>query len=342
MNKTPGKLRSFFQKSAVKVVLSIVLFVLFTGVITYAVAFPYDKIFSTKNNFELVVLGASESMWGADTKVLKADTGMETCILASERCDFQGRIEMLKAAIQQSSLDLVVLEVSNTAFAADLDPIKERYFTKVSGLRNKLGTVARQFSFWDDEYDILFAETLNSGLMAWGAKLDGTYQEQFDLHGYEPQPARELPDSAEDMGHMKDFMSTDLNYDYTRLDDIREIVQMCRDNGKDIIIVTFPVSSQSNWMFSGWDHFRDLMTDLTDILDVPYYDFNLLENKYDYLPDEGCFRDIEHLSTEGAEVFGHMLAELINAHRNGTEYGYRFYDTYEEAKEHNYYQQFVA
>jgi len=324
----------------VRVILSCLLFILFTGIITAVVYRPYGQIYSNSNQFELIVLGASEPLWGANPQILTDETGMKTCILASERCDYAGKYEMLHSAIQQDSLEMVLLDVSNTSLVKDFDPLKELYFTKVSGLFNKLGTAFRRFSFWEDEYDTIFAETLNSGIKSWGSVLNGSYDEIFQRHGYEPQYAATLTDAPEDIAAMRDFTDTDLDYDLTALDEIRKMAALCRSHNVEMIIVTFPVSAQSNWLFSGWDSFRGIMTSLAEELQVPYYDFNLLIDRYDYFPDATCFRDIEHLNSEGADRFSKMLAELVNCQKEGTAYPYGFYDSYLEAKDHSYYAQF--
>ncbi|MBQ9032210.1 MAG: hypothetical protein IJ106_12265 [Parasporobacterium sp.] len=332
--------KGVFSRTWVRVAAAVILFVVFVLAIAAIVFRPYGRIYSAGNQFDLVVLGASESMWGADSEVLTRDTGMNTCILASERCDYAGKYEMLKAFLAKDVPDLVILDASNTSLVRDNDTLKEVYLTKVNGLFAKIGTTFRRFSFWEDEYDTAFAEVLNSGVKSWGTVFDGTYEEIFRRHGYEPQYYSTLTEDPKDIAAIRDIWETDLDFDDAAPEMIREIIRLCKEYGVDLMIITFPVSAQSNWTFSGWDKFHGVMTGLAEETDVPYYDFNLLENRSDYYPDATCFRDFEHLNADGAAVFSAMVAELVNCRKAGTPYPYRFYDSYEEAKEHSYYAQF--
>lgn len=334
------KIKSLFQKTYMKVIVSIVLFFVFVLAITFGLFFPYSRIYSNDNEFGVVVLGASESAWGINAEVIEEETGEKTCILASLLCDYDGRYELLKGAIEMDSLDLVVLDASNTSLAIKWEMLDQLYFTKINGIGHKLDAL-KNFSFWNDQYDLVYGEMLNSGLTTWTQILNGTYPEVFERHGYEPQEHAELPFTKEEAGSMHYSMPSDQDYDYTRLEYIRKIVELCREHDTEIIVVTYPVTAMSNWIYTGWDHFHNTMTELTEIIDVPYYDFNLLVDRYDYLPDDICYRDIEHFCAEGADRFSVMLSQLINAHLNDTEVPFQFYDSYEEAQEYSYYRQFM-
>lgn len=336
-DKTEKTNIAFFKKTPVKVVISCLLFLCFAFLITFILHFPYARIYSDANQFQFVVIGASESLWGVNAELITEETGMKTCIYSSVLCDYPGKYELLKSVIGQDSVDLVVLDVSNSSLSIKEETQKEYYFIKVNGLLHKFDTLFRRFSFWDDEYDAAYSQILESGMEAWTAIFQGEYDALFNRHGYYPQTVGQLPYTVEETRTMKDSMEPDLSFDYTRLQGIKEIVELCKEYGKDIIVLTYPVAAQSNFIFSNWDRFHNVMTELTDALEVTYYDFNLLVDRWDYLPDEECFRDIEHLNSYGADIFSGMIADVVNCWKDGSAIPYEFYDSYAEAKEHSYY-----
>ena len=337
-----NRIRTFFQHSAVKVISAVVLFAVFVFLITFVVFKPYERIFSNKNEFELTVLGSSLANWGTDSRVLTEETGLKTSVLAAESCDYDGRLEMLRSAITQKSLKEVIVEISCGSLWTGATPAyKELYFNKISGWTNKLRAAFRQLSLWKDEYDTVFAQLLNNGIQAWEAIFDGTYEDQFERHGFEPKDDKRFTDTPETVASM-DLGPIYQDYDYTRLARLRDMILLCQENGVDIVLVTYPATTASTWVFSQWDTFHTLMTEFSRTMGVPYYDFNLMVDKYDYLPDYECYLDIEHLTPNGAATFSKILGDIVNARRNGTELPYSFYNTFEEAREYNYYRQFVS
>ena len=337
--------KGFFHKTGVKVISSVVLFIVFAGLITAAVSYPFERIYSTDNEFEVLILGASRPQAGISPEVLTRRTGEKTYLLSTVACSMEGRYEMLKAAIKQDSLKLVLLDISEGVLTGATDEIfnidmKALYFTRIDGALNKLKTMFAKFSLWDDEYDQLYAAVLNDGITAWQAITDGSYNYLYGRHGFKCNHNNFSASTAylNDYNASYNMQELDMEVLDNKVSDLIDIIQLCREHNVQIALVTCPMSELGLWITRNYDEFYAYMVRLCESLGISYYDFNLLKNRQDYLTDTLHYSDIEHLDAVGSGVFSNMLSELINSILAGEPCPFEFYRSYGEAKSHSSYQ----
>ncbi len=325
---------SFMRNSKIKLLFSVVLFLVFVGLITWAVAYPFDRIFSKNNNFDVLVVGASETQWGIDPEIIEQETGLKAVLLATSGSSIEQRYTMLESHIRDKSLKLVILEVSKFSLTSDMDDkdIEQRvlYFSRVDGLWNKLTAAVREFSFEDDEYDRLYAEILYEGIKSWDSIFNGTYNEVIARRGYDPQNSYSqlLTEEEARATYREGWLSTDPNKENAEA--LCNLINLCKENNVPVIMITMPLSEHYLWQYGGWDTARENILELLEGQDITYYDFNLMKERQKYLSDEVSYRDMEHLGDEGAKSFSKVLSKTITAYLNG-ENGWEFYDWYGEA-----------
>ena len=325
-----------FKRTGIKLACAVVLFFVFVILITAVISYPFDRIYSNSNQFNIVFLGASETEWGINPVVIDAVTGKKSCLLATSGCTFDGRYEMLKSAIQQESLELVVIDTaifSLTKVMSNFDLDKRvLYYSRISGLFNRISTAFRKFSFWDDEFDQLYAETLYEGINAWQWIFDGEYEFRYILRGYDPQGCTSQLLTAEEALRTRDREHIKTKFRDENIERLTDIINLCREYEVPCMLVTIPLSEKYLWQYEGWDEFHDLITEYAKEQDVLYYDFNLLTTRQKYLQDDVSFRDIEHLCDAGVNMFSRVLGMTINAFYEEKKLPLEFYDSYEEAK----------
>ncbi len=325
---------SFMHNSRIKLIISVMLFLIFVGLITWVVVYPFNRIFSKNNNFDVLVVGASETQWGIDPEVIEAETGFKTALLATSGSSIAQRYAMLESHINDKSLKLVILEVSKFSLTSDMSDktIEKRvlYFSRIDGIWNKLTAAIREFSFVDDEYDQLYAEMLYEGINSWNCIFNGTYDEAEAERGYEPQnnDSQLLTEEEARATYREGWLSTDPFEE--NVEALYNLISLCNRNDVPVIMITMPLSEHYLWQYGGWDTARENILNLLEGQNITYYDFNLMKERQKYLNDETSYRDMEHLCDEGAKSFSKVLSKTITAYLND-ESGWEFYDWYGEA-----------
>ena len=336
-------IKIFFRKTPVKVISSVVLFLVFAGIFSWLIIYPYEQIYAVSNNYDTVFLGASESEWGINPIIIDELTGSNSYLLACSGCTLEGRLEMLKSAVKQDSLKTVFVEISYSALNKKMSKfiLEKRilYFSRIGDFESRLDCCFRNFSFWDDEHDRVYAEMIYEGLGAWEAILLNKEESPYLNKGYDAQENYLESWSAKDIAKKYNTDPVSAKYRSANITAVKNIIELCLAHDIDVVVITMPLSEQELWIYENMDLFREKMLEILSDYDIPYYDFNLLKNRQDYLSDEYSYRDSEHLCDVGAKSMSKILSEIINDRKNGEEIPFAFYDSYEEAKTHSVYAQ---
>lgn len=336
---------SFFKKTPVKVICSIFLFLVFVGIISFVLYRPFGKIYANSNNYETVVIGASHASCGTVPEIVDEKAETHSCIYASSASRIPDRFEMFLSSSKSKSVKTVVLETSYSILERAPDSYnfdkKILYFPRLSGLASKIDSAGRNFSFWEDQYDPLYAELIFEGLGAWEYILNGTYDDYSNLRGHEVHGNYDQSLDASDAVRLHNSEPWGDGIIAENLSIVKEMARICEEKDIKLIIVTFPITEAALWQYYGWDDYHDTLFDFCSDNHIPYYDMNLLKNRCDYFQDENTFRDWEHLSENGAETMSEMLAEIINAETKGRPSKLEFYDSCEEALKNSSYSKYI-
>lgn len=92
---------------------------------------------------------------------------------------------------------------------------------------------------------------------------------------------------------------------------VDKIINLCKENGVEITLVTTPVSGYVLSRWSGWyDGYHDMVKEIARKNNVDYWDFTLVKDGY-FKPEAGLFSDSTHLNMYGARQFSTLFARVV-------------------------------
>lgn len=333
------KTSKFFNNTKVKTISAILLFLIFVTVFTIILYRPFGKVYSNENNYDMAFIGASQIRAGIDTRQIDKLLGTNSCDYSVAGCMSEGKYSMAKAALEMSNLKTIVFDMSYFSITKTYDEYifdeKLLYFPLISGINNKFDTAMRDFSFWDDEYDQLYAVLIHEGTDAWKKVISGKYDTYLERKGYAPQKVVNVQiKDKRDILKYHDSVQLKADFPSYNLEVLGKAVDMCREKGVRVVVITMPVSQKFLWIGKGWDAYQEAMCDFAKEHDIEYYNFNLMKGYSDHFTDTESFLDVEHMSKKGAKEFTKILAKVLKTSGNSNKSGIKFYDTYAEAKQH--------
>lgn len=332
----------FFKKTPVKVISAIVLFFVFTGLISVAITHPFQTIYARGNHYTTLFVGASETKWGVDPNIIDELTGSNSYVLATASATIEAKHEMLKSAIDQQNLDTAVIEISYFSLCRNMSTLemdkKVLYYARVAGFKNQFDLASRKFSFWEDEYDQLYAEELFEGMNAWKHIVKGDYPRYKTLRGYHEETyIKDHSLTKKQAKKLKNSEQWGRSFQEENIEELLEMIKLCKENGVRPIIITLPLPQSIIWKTDGWDAFTDKMAELSSNYEFDYYDFNLLKNISKYFHDDKSWFDDEHMNINGSKVFSKILGKELKALNDGSPRAYKYYKSYAQAKKHSIY-----
>lgn len=100
-----------------------------------------------------------------------------------------------------------------------------------------------------------------------------------------------------------------------QLEYINEFVELCKENGSEVVFVTAPIANVSMEFIKNYDVIHSFMAEFAESLGIKYLDFNIV-NKEEKLLELNQFRDDAHLNDSGVKTVNKYY---INWLRNNTE-----------------------
>lgn len=93
---------------------------------------------------------------------------------------------------------------------------------------------------------------------------------------------------------------------------IKRIVRYCKAHNVEISFFVAPEPEVTIVGKCNYQEYYSYVKDLADSLAVDYFDFNLCKDLFLDRNDESLFKDIDHLNSNGAEVFSSILSDICN------------------------------
>ena len=104
--------------------------------------------------------------------------------------------------------------------------------------------------------------------------------------------------------------------DETQVGYLRQFVELCRQNGSDVVFVTAPIANVSMDYINNYDEIHNAVAEISEGLGVKYLDFNVVNRDEKLLKLEN-FRDDAHLNDSGVKI---VDSYYVNWLMNNTEY----------------------
>lgn len=285
--------------------------------------------------FDTLVSGASQGLRAIDPRVLDKELGCSSYVLGAPLQTMYGRYLFLERELERNPVKTVFIELSYDAVARAYEEHGNEGSIYQLGRSDSLVQWLDYFFHQVPPKDWvgLLYDAMTRGVTSWKRMLwEGPYTpEQYETHGFltglesVPMPSEEL--YGQDY-HKEQLPTAPQEENLEYLD---KCIELCRDKGIEVVLITTPVSEYMLWSNDGFDDILQVHREISEKWDVPLLDFNLKRDKLDRYPEETSYCDQHHLCEESAREFSKDLAETVKLLRAGEDTGALFYGSYEEA-----------
>ena len=321
-------------KSIFKVIAALLLFILFTIIFTLLIISPILKKGSIYNSIgernelagtiDCLYTGASGCNWGINPKVVDEITGYNSFNLSAPSATVYGMRAMTEQEIECNPVHTVILEVSGDTLSRNYDEEAssgEGYtLIQLRGLAAKLDYARNNISFFDNEYEQVYLNLLQTAFAEWK---NGAFEDTPMYRGYRMMESNDI---CEDIREASDE-GTEYREAF-REDNVNGLVSFInylKEKNIRVIVIVMPEPISRLAYTEGLDEFNDALSRICEDCDCEYYNFDLYRDRDEYIKDTDGYFDNGHLSEKGAEGFGIMLGNTI-VNPSSSE----FYDSYDE------------
>ncbi|MCD8036072.1 MAG: hypothetical protein LUE88_01630, partial [Clostridiales bacterium] len=278
----------------------------------------YDEFYALEENtVDMVFMGSSHSYCTFDPENFDSVMGTLSWQLGTPQQHYDTSLYALNEVYKTQSPKLVVLEIywdmlddefemqqANSFFEVVSEEVKADYIKNVFPLSEKVKYTLLPIRYQEDyfAYETDKLESLAQEKL-------GVYIETAETNGVEYYLAKGytycdtvIPDSElDETNQFKGLDGSSWETDETQIDYIRQFVELCRENGSEVVFVTAPIANVSMDYIEGYDHIHDEMAKIANDLGVKYLDFNIV-NEEENLLELINFRDDAHLNDSGVKI----------------------------------------
>lgn len=286
---------------------------------------------------DFFVCGASHAMRGFRPDILDQELGINSYNLSCSRQTMQGRYELLNLELNRNPAKTVVLELSYDSMTRNRDeegPEGDMY------MLGKLGGFMPRIKYFfsairPKEYGRMYYNYIDNGVNCIKKIIHGTWTNKNTKleKGYAAykRDDDELNQDLKKIYHTRSFEETvyEPNVEY-----LNKIIALCKEKNVQLILVTTPLSKVTVCRYGNLDTFKEWYENVANENGLQYYDFNLIRDKEEKLPDSSAFSDKFHLGNKGAGTFTKMFTDVLNKEAAGEDTSALFYGSYSELESH--------
>lgn len=294
---------------------------------------------------DFIICGASHAIRALDPRILDTELGVSSYNLSGSLMTIQGRYELLKKELSRNHVKTVILELSWDAMVR----------TKHSGFEGnyyvlaRLDSISERVSFFFHsilpvDYGQVYYHAINDGIGALKrlAKITAVNKEErFDRKGYYPwtDGPTDLALSEEEQIRTYNTRLINTNIEEYSLNYLNSIIDLCKGNDVDVIIIATPISNRMICQTANLDFFREYYQQLADENGFVFIDFSLLKDRDAVLDDHTSYWNDSHLTDDGAESFSYKFSSIMKMLFNGEDISELFYPSYAAMKADKSYSQ---
>lgn len=284
-------------------------------------------------SLDYLICGASHAMRGFKPDVLDEEFGVNSYNMACSRMAMQGRYELLQLEMNRNPVKTLVVELSYDSLTRNRDTEGPEGDIYMYGKYDTFLPRAEYFfkSARPHEYGRLYYNYIDNGIDCLKKLIHGTWtDENTKLYkGYAPFK-RENENLYRNYKKIYNTQAFDEEIYDDNIMYLQKIIDMCKERDIRVIMTTMPLSRVSVCRYSNLDVFREWYVDIAEQNGIEFYDFNLLKNRNELLPDDSAFADKFHLSNTGAQTFSETFTEIIKKVDSGEDVSDLFYNSYVE------------
>lgn len=339
-----------------KAFISTLCFILLFAVISAVVIIPYwnsdaDYFQDAQLREELsgqitcFALGASHALTAFDPMIM--DEKLDCCSynLSGSMMTLDGKYHLLKKELARNPVDTVFLEVSfdtlNRREDQEFAIGDEVTISRLDSTSERLSYLTDYVSV--DDYLNLYSRHFITSLSHFGSFYKSGFTGGVDKEkrGYTPSESSDLTLSPESAINGLDTQKIAANYSSESVEKLNRLVELCKSYDIRLIFVVTPLSDSLLWKSSDMDSFYTWLSNYCKDIGCELYDLNLIRDRYSLFNDSTSFKDLDHLSNTGAEIFTSVLCDICNLAKQGHSVSDRFYRSYEALKADSPYMKYM-
>lgn len=280
-----------------------------------------------------IISGASHGLRAFKPSIIDQELDVNCYNLSGAGMTMKGRYELLSIELERNPIETVVIELSYNSMTRnrkDEGPEGDLYVLgRFNSFSKRVGFFAK--AFYPSEYGQVYYDTINRGVTSLKNLVTGNYTTELSefYKGYfpTPKPDTKLDDNYSEIHNTREY---ETEIDDESVQYLDKIIALCKQHGTRIILVTTPLSELVTCKCSNLDVFYNWYKEYAYENELEFYDFNLLKEKQDMLPDELAYYDAGHLNDTGADIFGMEYCRIMRMVDAGEDISDLFYGSYDE------------
>ena len=286
---------------------------------------------SLAGTLDALIIGSSHGWYGISTQILDEESGVCSYNLSGGVMPVQAKLTLLEKELKRNPVKTVLIEITCDSMrrdsGADFAEGDEAFIARLDTWGERLDYL-RGLS--PNDWVNVYSRALLRGFQCWLQLLKGGGGKSL-VKGYYPHEANDISIPAGQIaGACQSERYSLEGYLQENMDGYSDLIALCRQYGAEPVVLVAPVSDRMNWTMAGLQDFHDWLSAFCAERDCPFYDFNLLIDRYALLNDRQSFLDAGHLSQTGAEAFTGKLAAVLSKAAAGESTEGCFYADYDQ------------
>lgn len=308
----------------------------------------YDARIRRENagSYDFIFIGDSDGLTAFDSELFDKKTGLKSMNLSGTDITQGSEYYLLKKEIKRNPIKTVYLQISYDTFVKDPDVSLAEGDARTF---QRLDTAGERMEFLIKNVRVDDWLNIYSRLMAGGISF---YKEAIKNRGiltYQPPEKNKLPNGSESRIALSEkeakelYNSTSINLEFREdhKKELKQIINLCKQNGVEIVFVAVPVADAWLWQLDNLDEFEKKAKTFFDENGVEFYDFNLLKNRNELVFENTYFNDYWHASDYGSQVFTDAFALFYLSKQNKQQVERMFCSSYDSIRKQFSYRQFI-
>ncbi len=313
----------------------------FLGVFFRSEVAPYDDT-STRaklaGEIDFIFCGASHGQSAFVPDIADSILDCTSYNLSGAMMPIHGRKVLIEKEVERNPVDTVVLEISLETLERDesgIDSVEGDAYvlSRLDSFSERLQYTASYIpkKHWDYTYSIsmLFGFSQLKSIITNAARIE--LDRGYVSHGSKDVS---IPDEMISELHNSERIRMPLE---ENINEIKQIIDFCKEQNVDIIIVFTPLSDSVLWKIYGEDEVYSYFKEFCEDNNCSLINFDLLKSRFEHFNDTNSFSDGYHLSKEGATAFSPVFSDTISKFQTGEDISGLFYSNYAEMEQYSPY-----
>ncbi len=306
----------------IKSLIFLITTLLIIGLIGFFMESEFETTYLSKwieetDNIEILILGSSQAEAAYDERILTKLTGKKTKNISAKGQQPDSTYYILKDLLKKHRPQLIILDVYWRTLDVSTDlsqlirsynsiidqDVKSEFFKEGFSLKNRFEYSVPILRYRQDLH-WFFESSINNLLSRDNKKEKVENPELNKTKSIKVISEKKLSDEN------KFRFSGDTVFNETELNYLIKIVELCKENNIELMVVAAPILPESIEFVKDYPAINKRLTSLFEERSIKYYDFNL-KNSNGEIVDKRHFKDENHMNSLGAELYSLYLYDIL-------------------------------